>query len=418
MIPELEGFDGPCDLASRGLPIPTAPGVYVVASGDCVSHVGTSGNVRRRVRSLAVLGTHRGSAEVICAAYCTGVGPRVWWQPAADAVAARVVERGLKARLGEPPAPRESHTGAWMASRFGQRSSQPPVSTRGRRASSKPSLQLAKSCICSSSRDSIPCGIESGSRRDRGRSERQALFRDSSSIRAASTVGTRTAIQAPVPFGPRYVHDPFFPATVRQGWRQNTDPFVFGERFYYTLCMQHTKLGPTQLRNLARGSVILFGSRVGGGSFGLDTVLVVDEHLDHSGCASAEVRTHVSAVYASVTLDPAYAGEPPDRVFRLDSGATEAQPTEGMFSFVPAAAARDRPNGFARPTLDLPEAITSTSPRGYRLNPQPSLEATRRLWERVVEQVRDQGLELATQIEVPATDSLLEERPPPQVRGC
>ena len=43
-------------------------------------------------------------------------------------------------------------------------------------------------------------------------------------------------------------------------WRQNTDPFVFGERFHYTGCLRHTRRGPTQLRYLAPGSLVLFGS--------------------------------------------------------------------------------------------------------------------------------------------------------------
>lgn len=108
---ELALFAGPCDLATRGLPLPPSPGVYVVASGGCVSHIGTSGNLRSRVRSLAALGTHRGSAEVLCAAYCTGSAPKVWWYPTADAVSARVIESALKRDTGEPPTPRATFTG-------------------------------------------------------------------------------------------------------------------------------------------------------------------------------------------------------------------------------------------------------------------------------------------------------------------
>jgi len=65
---ELDQFEGPIALARRGLVIPSSTGVYVVASGDCVSHIGTSGSLRGRVGQLAGLGTHRGSAEVLCAA--------------------------------------------------------------------------------------------------------------------------------------------------------------------------------------------------------------------------------------------------------------------------------------------------------------------------------------------------------------
>ena len=109
-VPELESFSGPVELVRRGLMLPRAPGVYVVASGDCVAHIGTSGNLRSRVGTLAALGTHRGSTEVICAAYCTGEAPQVWWYPT-EKLTALVLERDLKSVCGEPPIPRAAHAG-------------------------------------------------------------------------------------------------------------------------------------------------------------------------------------------------------------------------------------------------------------------------------------------------------------------
>ncbi len=73
-------------------------------------HVGTSGELQSRIRSLAALGNHRGSAEVLCAAYCTGAQPMVQWRETESAADARVLERELKA-LGEPPQPRENFAG-------------------------------------------------------------------------------------------------------------------------------------------------------------------------------------------------------------------------------------------------------------------------------------------------------------------
>ena len=102
----VDQFEGPVALARRGLVIPSAPGVYVVASGECVSHIGTSGSLRGRVGQLAALGTHRGSAEVLCAAYCTKLPPQVWWISLERSETA-LLERQLKASSGEPPTPRE-----------------------------------------------------------------------------------------------------------------------------------------------------------------------------------------------------------------------------------------------------------------------------------------------------------------------
>lgn len=214
------------------------------------------------------------------------------------------------------------------------------------------------------------------------------------------------AIDQPLSDGPRFLHDPFLPSQAPQEWRQNTDPFVFGDTFHYTGCLQHTKFGPTQLRYLSRGSVILFGSCVGRSQFALDTVLVVDRYLDHSRGNVEDARHAVSPVYAAATLDPWYSESvPPDRSFRLYFGATFDKPVEEMFSFAPALPANEAPRGFARPTIDLPEAITPTMAQGKRLNKQSDAKHVRRLWACVVAQVRDQGLALGAHVELPPVES-------------
>jgi hypothetical protein len=104
--PSRGGLRGPVPLASRGMGLPSSPGLYLVTCGGCLSHVGTSGKIASRVRTLASLGTHRGSAEVLCAAYCTGEAPLVWWEELPSSIAARERERDFKQHYGEPPQPR------------------------------------------------------------------------------------------------------------------------------------------------------------------------------------------------------------------------------------------------------------------------------------------------------------------------
>jgi len=86
-------------------------------------------------------------------------------------------------------------------------------------------------------------------------------------------------IADPKPFFPRFFHEPFYVLPRSYDGLQNTDPFVFGERFLYAVCLQRPF---PQLRLLSRGSVILFGSCQGGSAFVLDTVFVVDHWLDYS----------------------------------------------------------------------------------------------------------------------------------------
>jgi hypothetical protein len=89
--------------------LPSKPGLYVVTCGDCMPHVGTSGSIAGRVRTLAGLGTHRGSAEVLCAAFCTGEAPVVWWEEQPTPIAARIREAAFKTHYGEPPQPRAGY---------------------------------------------------------------------------------------------------------------------------------------------------------------------------------------------------------------------------------------------------------------------------------------------------------------------
>lgn len=107
---DLGSFTSPVPLVRRRLGAPARPGVYVIACDGCVPHIGTSGKLQSRIRSLAALGNHRGSAEVLCAAYCTGAQPTVQWRETGSAADARLLEQELKA-LGEPPQPRDDFAG-------------------------------------------------------------------------------------------------------------------------------------------------------------------------------------------------------------------------------------------------------------------------------------------------------------------
>jgi len=191
----------------------------------------------------------------------------------------------------------------------------------------------------------------------------------------------------------------------------NTDPFIFGE-FFYTGCQQRTSRGPTQLRYLERGSVILFGSCMGERHFVLDTVFVVDDWLDHDRTNFTHIlRSAVPAGYWEVTIAAWYQGaqeslrcarpaQSPES-FRLYRGATADDPVEGMFSFFPCLPFDARSRGFERPIIEIPGLITGNLKQGKRLNPQSTLRCTAELWGRVVEQLRSRGLWLGVHTVMP-----------------
>jgi hypothetical protein len=217
------------------------------------------------------------------------------------------------------------------------------------------------------------------------------------------------ATDDPPPYGPRLIHRPFWSPKESYRGLHNTDPFVFGGRFFYTGCLQHTKIGPTQLRHLSRGSVILFGSkRPGQPEFTIDTVFVVAHAIDHTQHDyRRKLAGVVSETYSAVTLGPWYADSAtcnaPDeeRSFRLYQGATINDPVEGMFSFFPCVTSDAIDRGFARPTIHITGVITPTMTQNKRLNPQQSTGEITTLWREVVHQVLDKGLALGIHAALP-----------------
>lgn len=94
---------------SRDAEIPALPGYYVIKSKECISHIGTGKNLRSRIKTLISLRHHRGSAEVLCVAYCTKSPPVFSYRVTENVDLAETYESRLKTKLGEPPCPREGN---------------------------------------------------------------------------------------------------------------------------------------------------------------------------------------------------------------------------------------------------------------------------------------------------------------------
>lgn len=202
---------------------------------------------------------------------------------------------------------------------------------------------------------------------------------------------------------PTCLHGPFLNAPPEEKPRQNTDPWIFGDRFHYSNCKQLTNKGRTvtALQRLTAGSLILFGSSRDD-RFILDTAFVVGsrrgtysprdhDHLD----VSDDFR--LATLESLTTLDSQYL----DSQFTLYDGATTEAAFEGMFSFVPCLPYDGDGPRFARPTIDLPGIInpkSKMSPRGAK-TPR-HLSEVREVWESVISQVDNQGLLLGTRVEL------------------
>jgi len=202
---------------------------------------------------------------------------------------------------------------------------------------------------------------------------------------------------------PRFLHEPHFDTPRVVGFRQNTDPWVFGERFRYSNCKQRTNRGmtATAMQRLTTGSLILFGSTIGA-SFVLDTVLVVGERLGSFTPAHFD-DLEVDEAFRVATLKSLSTGPPEEMnmTFTLFAGATPADPAEGMFSFVPCLPYDSDGPRFPRPTIELPGIVNPQSSRSTSgsTRRRPLGEVTS-AWQAVVSQVIEQDLLLATYLEL------------------
>ena len=202
--------------------------------------------------------------------------------------------------------------------------------------------------------------------------------------------------------GPKYLYSPYYrrPPRTRRLRLQNTDPFVFGENFFYSRCMQKGPDGYTDLRMLDTGSVILFGSCAERSRFVLDTVFVVAKWLDYGRNYFQTLEGLIPKVLDDVSLSRFSYSE--DSEFRLYFGATYEKQVEGMFSFFPCLPVDLGPSGFARPEIILPGFVKGGLTRGYQARPLSKIENAPALWQKVVDQVVLQGLHLGIRAAIPA----------------
>lgn len=196
---------------------------------------------------------------------------------------------------------------------------------------------------------------------------------------------------------PRWLHEPYWEVPRHRLHLQNTDPLVFGDSFLYSNCRQARN---RKLRELAPGSLVVFGSKHQR-EFVIDTVLVVgDEAEDFIGASASEVAGDDwvrSVVFDPLGMSPKAAHQQ----FRLYRGRTYAKAPPGPFSFVPCRPYSDADAGFPRPALRLPGGrINANLTRGAKATSASAAE-TRLLWEEIVDQVEEAGLALGVRLDPP-----------------
>jgi hypothetical protein len=192
---------------------------------------------------------------------------------------------------------------------------------------------------------------------------------------------------------------------------QNTDPYVFGDSFKYTLCKQVRRNGATTyLTNLEPGCLLLFGSKVQR-SFVLDTVFVVAPNRRSLTRMNWESETaDLSATYRHATLEPMFWGADikDESVLSLYSGASLGSETHGMFSFVPCIRASVNPLRFARPNIVIDGVINQELMMGTKRT-EMSVDSVNSIWAEVKTQVQASNLDLGVLFDEPEQTAVPEE---------
>ena len=211
---------------------------------------------------------------------------------------------------------------------------------------------------------------------------------------------------------PKYLYQPYYSIIDNKQFLQNTDPFVFGNNFYYVCCRQATKRGSTKLRFLERGSVILFGSCLNK-QFVLDTVFVVDSYVDIESLE--QISQHVPETdretYVDVTLKHILDNTSDSCIKKNESNCTASQnfhlytgakfdnPVNDMFSFFPCLPYKQNSNiGFIRPAIQVSDISPNLNQNFKILN---SKQGHQQLWQQVRRQVEQAGLKIGIHSKLP-----------------
>ncbi|RYE59363.1 MAG: hypothetical protein EOP48_01125 [Sphingobacteriales bacterium] len=199
---------------------------------------------------------------------------------------------------------------------------------------------------------------------------------------------------------PNAIHEPFMDGTAPG--LHNTDPYVFGDYFYYSNCKQLRG----SMTALAVGSVILFGTEYAEG-FALDTVFVVGERI--SAREYLDSKETFSPILRRATLDHNHFYNSETKLV-LYKGKMFTHPTFEedelqIFSFFPCKPFNEETRtGFQRPLLDY-SAFNLQSPGAgtvlYNVKKTISDEEVNEYWQKVVAEVIAQGYSLGVYAEEP-----------------
>lgn len=188
----------------------------------------------------------------------------------------------------------------------------------------------------------------------------------------------------------------------------NTDPFVFGESFYYTNCKQKRKGRGEEMLNLSRGSIILFGSEINKSEFIIDTVFVVSNNE-----TVKDYKNHIDDypyILRQVTIElkerelqdwhTLYKGQ------MYDLNSSYAKNIASTFCFFPCKVNCGN-KGFERPIINWEDFNLQKPGAGTVLHTIKDI-AEKEFWNKLVEVLLREGYSLGVQLDYPLLEEIID----------
>ena len=150
---------------------------------------------------------------------------------------------------------------------------------------------------------------------------------------------------------PRLCHKPFFDSSCFGDMKHGTDPFIFGDHFWFTHCKQSYK----SIRNLGEDSIVIFGSeRKQDKMFLVDTIFVIGRRFSQK-----EIRENIEEYDDLLRKNNLEVKDLVRDQYKSEYGFYQGKSYKKneIFSFVPARVLNQESIGHGRLELDTTNEI-------------------------------------------------------------
>ena len=207
--------------------------------------------------------------------------------------------------------------------------------------------------------------------------------------------------------GPRMMHYPFFDDDYDGNKRHTTDPYIFGDNFWYTHCKQSPKKPNQNLKTLGANSIIIMGSeRNEDKKFLVDTIFVIKKRFSQK-----EMNKNYKELPSLLVKSNLYMDKSHDLLFNKKNSdfgfyKGKSYKDNDIFSFVPAKVFNKNDIGHERLEIDTYDKFYNFQRAGAGsvnkcVMKSSSIGDIDAYWMSLVEEAFNQGFVLGVRIPEP-----------------